>query len=90
MNNGQNAENAAQINAGGGEEVPMEVVPAHLDPVQQGAIIAGLQYQLEQMRAEMNRQHNQHLLGVVPNQNVPDPPPIAEERFEVITDEERC
>ena len=89
MNNGQNAENAAQINAGGGEEVPMEVVPAHLDPVQQGAIIAGLQYQLEQMRAEMNRQHNQHLLGVVPNPNVPDPPPIAEEQLEVTTDEER-
>ena len=54
MNNRQNAENAAQINAGGGEEVPMEVVPPHLDPVQQGVIIAGLQFQLEQMRAEMN------------------------------------
>ena len=67
----------------------MEVVPPHLDPVQQGAIIAGLQFQLEQMRAEMNRQRNQHLLGVVPNQNVPDPPPVAEERLEIITDEER-
>ena len=55
MNNGQN-ENTAQVNAGGGEEVPIEVVPPHLDPVQQGAIIAGLQFQLEQMRAEMNRQ----------------------------------
>ena len=88
MNNGQNAENAAQINAGGGEEVPMEVVPAHLDPVQQGAIIAGLQFQLEQMRAEMNRQRNQHLLGVVPNQNIPDPPPVAEERVEEIPDQE--
>ena len=89
MNNGQNAENAAQINAGGGEEVPMEVVPAHLDPVQQGAIIAGLQFQLEQMRAEMNRQRNQHLLGVVPNQNVPEPPPVAEAQLEEITDKDR-
>ena len=88
MNNGQN-ENAAQVNAGGGEEVPMDVVPPHLDPVQQGAIIAGLQFQLEQMRVEMNRNRNQHLLGVVQNQNVPDPPPVAEERLEVIPDEER-
>ena len=64
MNNGQN-ENAAHVNAGGVREVEqMEVVPPHLDPVQQGAIIAGLQHQLAQMRVEMNRNQNQHLLGV--------------------------
>ena len=52
MNNGQN-ENT-QVNADGDGKVPMEVVPPHLDPVQQGAIIARLKFQLEQMRAEMN------------------------------------
>ena len=63
MNNGQN-ENAAQnVNADGVEEVEqMEVVTPHLDPVQQGAIIAGLQHQLAQMRVELNRNRNQHLL----------------------------
>ena len=49
MNNGKN-ENT-HVNADGDGEVPMEVVPPHLDPVQQGAIIAGLQFQ--QMRVEI-------------------------------------
>ena len=47
MNQAQN-ENAAQnVNADGVDEVEqMEVVPPHLDPVQQGVIIAALQHQL--------------------------------------------
>ena len=88
MNNEQN-ENAAHVNAGGvGEVEQMEVVSPHLDPIQQGAIIAALQHQLAQMRVEMNRNRNQHLLGVVQDQNVPDPP-VAEERVEEITEQER-
>ena len=86
MNNGQN-ENAAHINAGEVGEVPMEVVPPHLDPVQQGAIIAVLQHQLAQMRVEMNQNRNQHLLGVVQDQNVPFPL-VAEERLKEITEQE--
>ena len=87
MNNRQN-ENAAHVNAGRVREVEqMEVVPPHLDPVQQGVIIAALQHQLVQMRVEMNRNRNQHLLGVVQDQNVPDPP-VAEERLKEITEQE--
>ena len=62
-------ENAAQnANANGVEE--MEVVLPHLNPMQQGAIIAALQHQLAQMQVEMNRNRNKHLLGVQ-DQNVP-------------------
>ena len=47
-------ENAAQnANADGVEE--MEVVPPHLDPIQQGAIIAALQHQIAQMCLEIDR-----------------------------------
>ena len=60
--------NANPQNANGDEE--MEVVPPHLDPVNQGAIIANLQFQLQQMRLELDRGRNQHLLGVM--QNAPD------------------
>ena len=65
MNHGQN-ENAAQnVNADRDEVEQIEVIPPHLDPVQQGAIIASLQHQLAQMRVELNRNRNQHLLGVI-------------------------
>ena len=55
MNQAQN-ENAAQnVNADGVDEVEhMEVIPPHLDPVQQGAIIVALLHQLAQMRVEIN------------------------------------
>ena len=88
MNNRQN-ENAAHVNAGEVGEVPMEVVPPHLNPVQQGVIIAALQHQLAQMRVEINQNRNQHLLGVVQDQNIPFPP-VAEERLEEIPDQEHC
>ena len=54
MNNRQN-ENAAQnVNADGDEVEQMEGIPPYLDPVQQGAIIAGFQHQLAQMQVELN------------------------------------
>ena len=49
-------ENTAQnLNADGVDEVEhMDIVPPHLDPVQQGAIIAVLQHHLAQMGVEIN------------------------------------
>ena len=74
MNQAQN-ENAAQnVNADGVDEVEHTF---HLDPVQQGVIIVALQHQLVEMRVEINRNRNQHLLGVQ-DQNVPWVP-VAEE-----------
>ena len=50
----------------------MEVVPPHLDPLNQGAIIATLQHQIAQMRLELDQGRNQHLLGMQDNlPNVP-------------------
>ena len=60
----------------------------HPEVREDGAIITGLQFQLEQMRVEMKRNRNQHLLGVVQDQNVPDPP-VAEERLKEMPDQER-
>ena len=82
QNNAQNAQNA-----NGDEE--MEVVPPHLDPLNQGAIIANLQFQLNQMRLEIDRGRNQHLLGVM--DNAPDVPgvPVDEAPLPVITQDER-
>ena len=50
--NAQNAQNAQSANSDGVEE--MEVVPPHLDPLNQGAIIAALQHQINQMPLELN------------------------------------
>ena len=70
MDQAQNAQNAQNGNGDGVEE--MEVVPPHLDPVHQGAIIAALQHQIAQMRLDIDRGRNQHLLGVQDNApNVP-------------------
>ena len=88
MNQAQNENTAQNVNADGVNEVEqMKVVPPHLNPVQQGAIIAALQHQLPQMRVEINRNRNQHLLGVE-DQNVPWEP-VAEEQLEEITEHER-
>ena len=65
MNQAQNENTDQNVNADRVNEVEqMEVVPPHLDPVQQGAIIVALQHQLAQMRVEINRNRYQHLLGV--------------------------
>ena len=82
QNNAQNAQNA-----NGDEE--MEVVPPHLDPLNQGAIIANLKFQLNQMRLEIDRGRNQHLLGVM--DNAPDVPgvPVDEALLPVIDQNER-
>lgn len=80
MNQAQNENTAQNVNANGVNEVEhMDVVPPHLDPVQQGAIIAALQHQLAQMRVEINWNRNEHLLGVQV-QNIPRVP-VAEERL---------
>ena len=55
MNQAQNETADQNVNADGVNEVEhKEVVSPHLDPVQQGAIIAALQHQLAQMRVEIN------------------------------------
>ena len=56
MNQAQNENPAQNKNAYRVEE--MDVVPPHLDSVQQGAIIAALQHQLAQMRVEINQNRN--------------------------------
>ena len=83
----QNAQNTQNANVDGVEE--MEVVPPHLDPLNQAAIIAALQHQINQMRLEIDRGRNQHLLGV--QDNAPDVPwvPVNEAPLPVITQEER-
>ena len=48
----QAAQNAQNANVDGVEE--MEVVPPHLDPLNQGAIITALQHQINQMRLELD------------------------------------
>ena len=63
--NARNAQNAQNVNGDGVEE--MEVVPPHLDPLNQEEIIATLQHQIAQMRLELDRGRNQHLLGVQDN-----------------------
>ena len=85
MNQAQNENTAQNVNADGVDEVEhMDIVPPYLDPVQQGAIIAALQHQLAQMRVEINRNRNEHLLGVQ-DQNIPWVP-VAEEQLEEIPD----
>ena len=54
-----NANINGNTNANVGEE-EKEVVPPHLDPVQQGAIIAELMHNLAELQGELARR-NQHL-----------------------------
>ena len=78
MDPAQNENTAQNVNANGVNEVEhMDVVPPYLHPVQQGAIIVALQHQLAQMRVEINRNRNEHLLGVQ-DQNVPWVPVAGE------------